>query len=451
MQIYVRNFLFLVLNINYIYNSFKIDFLFLPQEPEPSEENNKIEEFYNQSFSKNLSYYFNIKPMIKICFTEHNHCFYIEAFFQTIETILNLNLLKLNLPNFKSFKPLENVSDIFAATDAIRFGEDNQNLINDYYFIAINDTFNKETNKIGLGKMSLYNWVDGKNFSLLNQLNTKNMIESQEITIKYFDNFAGEIIFGTNYTGRKFEESLYIEFYNKGNDIRGYLQSIYIEDSTITTNKRQQKDLLAHEKRKIITIEPNSTFITLNEEIFGQITTISFISFINAEICQIKKNEIYDIQYLVCNDDILNSNLDTLIIVFNWKKNIRVSLNELFLPYESDDDKKNLFGIISTKNNESISIGTVLLKKYLVCLNNEKGTIRLFSKNIQIDVVPTDIFGIVGIITLTIIICILMIYMVSTICGKDKYEPNYAPRVQKFLLKKTFDSSSMMSNESSFE
>ena len=71
---------------------------------------------------------------------------------------------------------------------------------------------------------------------------------------------------------------------------------------------------------------------------------------------------------------------------------------------------------------------------------------RLYLKNISREI-PTDFFGIGGIIVLTTIICLLIIYMVSTICGKDKYEPNYSPKAQKFVSKKNLDSS-MQSNES---
>ena len=34
------------------------------------------------------------------------------------------------------------------------------------------------------------------------------------------------------------------------------------------------------------------------------------MSYINVEICEVKKNEELDIEFLICNDDILNSNLD---------------------------------------------------------------------------------------------------------------------------------------------
>ena len=163
------------------------------------------------------------------------------------------------------------------------------------------------------------------------------------------------------------DESQYLELPNTENSLNGYLQSIYIEDATISTTKKQRKDLLAQGKRKRIKIDFNSTFITLSEDMFEQIKTISFMSYINAEICEVKKSEIFNIQYLICNDDILNINLDRLFIIFNWKKNISVSLNDLFLPYKSENEKKNnILGIITTKNNNTINIGNVLLKKYKI-------------------------------------------------------------------------------------
>ena len=42
------------------------------------------------------------------------------------------------------------------------------------------------------------------------------------------------------------------------------------------------------------------------------------------------------------NNDILNTNLDRLFIIINWKKNISVSLNDLFLPYKSENEKKKV-------------------------------------------------------------------------------------------------------------
>ena len=446
---YLFFFIFLF-NINYINNTYTIDFSFLSQNINNKTViyNNK-DKIYNESIQKNISYYLSINPMVKICIGSPFQCFFIQASFASSETILNINELNFQFLDSSTFNALTNINKTFIASDIIRLGTENKNLIENFNFIITNSSSEDIISELGLGRVAQYH-SKSSNFelSLIKQLNTKKIIETSEITIKYIDDFSGEIIMGTNYTGMNIDESLYLELPNTENSLNGYLQSIYIEDATISTTKKQQKDLLAQEKRKRLKIDFGSTFISLPEDIFEQIKLISFMSYINAEICEVKKNNIYEIEYLICNDDILNSNLDRLFIVFNWKKNISVSLNDLFLPYKSKKEKKkNIFGIISNKYNETINIGTVLLKKYMICLNREKSSIRLYLKNIQLNSEKTDYFGIVGIITLTIIICMLIIYMVSTICGKDKYEPTYSPHVQKFLSKKTLDSS-MQSSES---
>ena len=446
MHFYFQFFLFFVININYIQNKFTIDFSFLLPD-----NNNQIETIVDENTEeniiyKNISYFFNINPMVKLCIGDPFQCFFIQLSFNSYETIINLNYTNFKYKDSSSFQALENINETLIASDTIRIGTENKYLIEDFNFLLTDNSEDDIISVIGLGRLSqYYAKFPDKEFSFIKQLNNRKMIETTEITIKYYDDFSGEIILGTNYTGLNIGESQYLELINTDNSLNGYLQSIYIEDAT---TKKQQKDLLAQEKRKRLKIDFNSTFITMPIEIFEQIKKISFMSYINAEICVMKKDEKYDTEYLICKDDILNSNLDRLFIIFNWKKNISVSLNDLFLPYKSENEKQNyIFGIISSNNNDTVNVGSVLLKKYMICLNREKNFIRLYLKNIQMDLEKTDIFGIVGIITLTIIICMLIIYMVSTICGKDKYEPAYSPHVQKFLSKKTLDSS-MQSSES---
>ena len=445
--------LLLIININYINNTFALDFSFsLPNSNNNTLITNNINDNpINESFSKNLSYYFNISPQVKLCVGNPLHCFNVQISFSSYETILNLDSLNFKYTDSSSFSALTAPNKTFLGSDTIKLGTENKNLIDNYNFIITNETDINFLSEIGLGKIIQYQNVFPPEYdlSLIKQLKDKKIIESTEITVKYLDDFSGEIILGTNYTGIQIDESQYLELPNTENALNGYLQSIYIEDATISTTKKQQKDLLAQEKRKRVKLSFNSTFIEVPKEIFNQIKLISFTSYISAEICEVKKDEELEIEYLICNDDILNSNLDRLFIIFNWKKNISVSMNDLFLPYKSKNEKKNnIFCITSAKHNETIYIGTVLLKKYMICLNNEKNLIRLYLKNIQFDATKTDIFGIVGIITLTIIICMLMIYMVSTICGSKNYEPTYSPHVQKFLSKNSLDTSSILSNES---
>ena len=454
MQFCLFNFLIFLIIINFIKNTFTIDFSYLLPDYKynnimiDNTENNQ----FNTSIPRNFSYYYSLTPELKFCIGNPFQCFYIQISFTSMETILNLQTLNFKYMDSSSLNILANVNQTFAATDNIRLGTENNYLIENYNFIIINNTDENIMSEIGLGRLAtFYRKYPDYEFSLIKQLYNKKIIENTEITIKYFDDFSGEIILGTNYTGMNIDESQYLELPNTENTLNGYLQSIYIEDATISTTKKQQKDLLAQEKSKRLKIDFNSTFITIPESIFKQIKLISFMSYINAEICEVKKNEELDIEYLICNDDILNSNLDRLFIIFNWKKTISVSMNDLFLPYKSENEKKNnIFGILSSNNNKTINIGTVLLKKYIICLNREKNWIRLYLKNIQLDAEKKDIFGIIGIITLTVIIFLLITYMVSTICGKEKIEPTYRPHVQKFLSKKSNLDSSMMSNESSF-
>ena len=408
----------------------------------------------NQSINRNIEYYQNIKPMTDICIGDPLQCFLIPISFNEYETIINLNSLNFHYKKSESFKLLPDLNISYGAVDIIKLSNRAKSLIQDYNFIITNESnILSNLSVLGLGRNRLYsNYLSEKDisFSLIKQLKDKKLIDSTEITIKYTNDFSGEIILGTNYTGMKIDESLFLELPNNENSLNGFLQSIYIEDTTINSKRKKHIDLLEKEKRKRISIDFNTTFIIFTEEIFDQLKTISFNSYINAGICDLKKEENNQISYLICKNDILNSNLDKLFFMINHKKNIAINLNDLFLPYQDEaGNKNNIFGIISrnnTNDNDTISIGSVLLKKYMVVLNREKNSVRLYMKNIG-GKVPTDFFGIGGIIALTTIIFILIIYMVTTICGKDKYEPNYSSKIKKFLNKKNLDTS-MQSNES---
>ena len=460
MQLCAFCLIFLLNLINCAENTFKIDFsFFLPDFNITNNKENPSNELLsnlivNQSINRNIEYYQNIKPMTDICIGEPLQCFLIPISFNEYETVINLNSLNFNYKKSESFKLLPDLNISYGAVDIIKLSNRAKSLIQDYNFIITNESnILSNLSVLGLGRNRIYsNYLSEKDisFSLIKQLKDKKLIDSTEITIKYTNDFSGEIILGTNYTGMKIDESLFLELPNNENSLNGFLQSIYIEDTTINTKRKKHIDLLEKEKRKRISIDFNTTFIIFTEEIFDQLKTISFNSYINAGICDLKKEENNQISYLICKNDILNSNLDKLFFMINHKKNIAINLNDLFLPYQDvAGNKNNIFGIISrnnTNDNDTISIGSVLLKKYMVVLNREKNSVRLYMKNIG-GKVPTDFFGIGGIIALTTIIFILIIYMVTTICGKDKYEPNYSSKIKKFLNKKNLDTS-MQSNES---
>ena len=445
-------------NINYIISTFKIDFSFLLPDynttnlisPQEKSETANSENSPNISIKKDIYYYYYLKPMTNLCIGDPSQCFQIPISFNYYETILNLNILNFKYTDSSSFSLTSKISTLFSGSDIFKIGKSAKNLISKYDFIITNETFGTNISILGLGRYKFFtNFSLEKNisFNLKKQLKDKKMIESNEITIKYTNDFSGKITLGTNYTGMKIDKSLFLELPNNENSLNGFLESIYIEDTTISSTKNQHIDLLEKDKRKKIFLDFESTFIIFGEEIFEKLKMISLNSYINAGICDLRKEDNLKIQYLVCKDDILNSNLDELFFVINHRKNIAVKLNDLFLPFPENNKKNIIFGIISSQNNnDTINIGTVLLKKYMTCLNREKNIVRLYLKNISGEI-PTDFFGIGGIITLSVIICSLIIYMVSTICGKEKHEPNYSPKTQKFLNRKNLDTS-MQSNES---
>ena len=449
----------LFLNINFIISTFKIDFLFLLPDynttnlissPEKTDLDN-TQTASSALITKDIKYYQNIKPMTNLCIGDPYQCFLIPISFKYYETILNLNTLNYKYTKSSSFKPKTKISSVFCGSDNIKISEKAKNFIKEYDFIITNESLGTNISLLGLGKNPYLNdSLPKKNISsnLIKQLKDKEMIESNEITIKYTNDFTGKITLGTNYTGMNIDESLYLQLPNNENTLNGFLESIFIQDTTISSTKKQTIDLLEKDKRKKICLDFDKTFIVFSEEIFEKLKMKSLNSYINAGICDLRKNDDFNIQYIVCKDDILNSNLDKLFFVINHRKNIIVNLNDLFLPFQEENKKNIIFGIISSKyNNDTINIGTVLLKKYMTCLNREKNIVRLYLKNISGEV-PTDFFGIGGIITLSVIICSLIIYMVTTICGKEKHEPNYSPKTQKFLNNKKNLDTSMNSNES---
>ena len=282
MQLFYICSIVLLLKINCIVqNTFTIDFSFLLPNSNISDmfiDNVFNDSLFNSSLSKNFSYYYDIKPMIKFCIGDPLQCFFIEISFNSYETILDSNSLYFNYKDSSSLNLLEKVNSTYAASDTIKLGDENKNEINNFNFILLNDSKIKQ-NELGLGMQMSYNNKFSKNydFSILKQLKDKEMIETSEITIKYSNELSGEIILGTNYTGMIIDESQYLELPDTKNSLNGYLQSIYIEDATISSTKKQQKDLLSQEKRKRFKIDFNSTFITLSEDVFEQIQKVSFI------------------------------------------------------------------------------------------------------------------------------------------------------------------------------
>ena len=106
MQLFYICSIVLLLKINCIVqNTFTIDFSFLLPNSNISDmfiDNVFNDSLFNSSLSKNFSYYYDIKPMIKFCIGDPLQCFFIEISFNSYETILDSNSLYFNYKDSSS-------------------------------------------------------------------------------------------------------------------------------------------------------------------------------------------------------------------------------------------------------------------------------------------------------------------------------------------------------------
>lgn len=73
----------------------------------------------------------------------------------------------------------------------------------------------------------------------------------------------------------------------------------------------------------------------------------------NKKLCEIKVDINPNIKYFICDNKILNTNLDKLIIVINPETSLKINIDELFLPL----------------NNKKNFIWNYFRKKYKLCIH----------------------------------------------------------------------------------
>ena len=397
-------------------NLYKIEFTYSGLNDNP--QLNTINTPSNIDIYKSFNFYYNHEPITKMYIGTPPQCILTKISFDDYKTIVkdydknNIN----NLTQFKhnessSFKLLNSSISKEYSSDIIQISNNKKNTFNFYLSKNINDT-----NKIGLGKKldnSLNN--DSYDVSLLNQLFTNNIIKTTVISIKYFNNTNGEINLGSNYSYINTTQYLELKMDESSLIISESIHLYLVESSTY---------VIMGESGLKLKINLNSSFISMPEEYFEKLLNSSFRPYINLKICEI--NEQYEIKYLVCSEDILNNKMDQISLYCQTEKQIIINLSKSFLPFQSKPhERKLLLGIVSSKEKKYINMGSVYLNNYVTFLNRDKNVIRFYMKEMVRENEPKDVFGIAGIITLGIIITILIMYMVSTICGKDKYVSYY--------------------------
>ena len=397
-------------------NLYRIDFTYSEINDSPQQNSTKLR--YNVDPYKTFNFYYNHELITEMSLGTPPQNILSKISFEEYKTIVK-NYTDNNNNSLTQFKPADSssftllnssISNEFCS-DVIQINNNKKNTLNFYLSKNINDI-----NIIGLGK-KLDNSLSNDSFelSLLNQLFDNDIIKSKVISIKYFNNTNGEIVLGSNYS--YINTTQYLE-------MKMDESSLIVSESVHLYLVVSSTYVIMGESGLKLRLNLKSNFISMPEEYFEVLLNISFTPYINLKICEV--NEQFNTKYLVCSEDILNNKMDQISLYCQTEKQIIINLSKSFLPFQPNPhEKKLLLGIVSSKEKEYINIGTVYLINYVTFFNRNENVIRFYMKEMVRESEPNDVFGIVGIISLAIIISILIIYMVSTICGKDKYVSYY--------------------------
>ena len=258
--------------------------------------------------------------------------------------------------------------------------------------------------------------------------------------MRYINNTFGEILIGDNFDENK---NKYIDFdipsIKDSIIISKNIEFIYYLKQITNINDMSEEETVFEKKIDIqlfnklqIEIDFSSSVISVPEEIFDNLIEVAFAKYIhNKKICEIKIGINPNIKYLICDKKILNTNLEKLVIVFDYNSNLTIYLDDIFLPLNNKRDI--LFGIISEKNINFIYLGEILLRNYYILFN--KNRILFYNKS-NSKIVKDEKLNFVFIALIGICLLIVMYYMMSVTCEKKNNNLISNLNIERFLRKK---------------
>jgi hypothetical protein len=323
--------------------------------------------------------------------------------------------------------------------DIIKIG--NNSIHNEYFnFYLIEECNDNDYGELGIG-IDNYFSSNFSHLSIIEQLKQKKLIGSSIISVRYINNTFGEILLGVNDDNYK-KKFLDFNIPSIDNSIvkSPFIQSMYILKQITNVNDKSEEETVFEKKINIqlfiklrIEIDFGSSLISVPEEVFDDLIESSFGKYIhNKKLCEIKIDINRNIKYFICDNKILNTNLDKLVIVIDSEKKLVINLDNMFLPL--NNKKQILFGIISEKNINYIYIGEIFLKNYVIHLNSEKKTIQFYNKDILKEQNEEKI-GFILIIFIGICLTSAMYYMLSITCERKNVQMESNSNVEKFLRK----------------
>ncbi len=400
-----------------------------------------------------FNYYYKHNIITKICIGTPKNCFNTEISFSTKRTwicgsesdMINKNFFlssksstfqKLNDP--EKIMTSQEIKTGSYSRDLIKIG--NNTIHNEYFdFFVVEECNKKDFGEFAIGNDNYFSHFP--HLSIIEQLKRKKLIGSSIISIRYINNTFGEILLGVNYDNLNRK---YIDFDIPSIDnsiiISRYIKSIYILKQITNVNDNSEEETVFEKKVNVeginhlrFEIDFTSSLISVPEEVFDNLINTAFIKYIhNKKICEIKIDINPNIKYFICNNKILNTNLDKLVLVIDSETHLKIDLGDIFLPLNNKNEI--LLGIISEKNINYIYIGEIFLRNYVIYLNTEKNSMIFYNKDI-LKVENNEKYSFALIIFIGISLILVMYYMLSITCEKKSVQMASNSNMERFLRK----------------
>ena len=252
--------------------------------------------------------------------------------------------------------------------------------INNFYFAYLDQAWIKYPGSIGFNLLSGVSYPE-ESMNFIDQLKNNSIISGYSLTIKFDNNYQGQLIIGPDMEDilpyeidKATRHSVYVEKPSYNNDGKWILK---FDKVLVGTSE------LLYSKETILNLKYD--FIISTDEYTEFIFKNFFSSFFGSNQCTKEKNNLFQYYYGVkCNKNVNIKNFPDL------KFNIATKSEQFSLVLDYDDlfeevGEYKYFKIIltnkttetSTINNEWI-LGKYFFKKYLVTFNKDRNNINIY-------------------------------------------------------------------------
>ena len=252
--------------------------------------------------------------------------------------------------------------------------------INNFYFAYLDQAWIKYPGSIGFNLLSGVSYPE-ESMNFIDQLKNNSIISGYSLTIKFDNNYQGQLIIGPDMEDilpyeidKATRHSVYVEKPSYNNDGKWILK---FDKVLVGTSE------LLYSKETILNLKYD--FIISTDEYTEFIFKNFFSSFFGSKQCTKEKNNLFQYYYGVkCNKNVNIKNFPDL------KFNIATKSEQFSLVLDYDDlfeevGEYKYFKIIltnkttetSTINNEWI-LGKYFFKKYLVTFNKDRNNINIY-------------------------------------------------------------------------